>query len=310
MEQTQRSQPESYMIWLAVIPPSLWATSFLAAKYAVRTIPPFTAAAFRFVLVAGILWTLLFLFKAGQRVIASQVPALALTGLFQTTLYFAFQYAGLTLSTASIGSILVNTRPIFVTLIAVLLLREKLTWPKACGTGVAFAGVILITGLGSPASLSLTSEQMLGDVLFLLNALSGAIGLVLTKRVLTQFKPLPALVYTSSFGALGLWPFAAWELWQGKTVSFDSPAPWLALVYQAIFTSVVAHLVWNKVLSRTEASWAAVFLYITPVMTVVLSWALLGESLTWVLTLGTALVILGTHLVSHRAPVAQRRQMC
>ena len=108
VEQTQRSQPESYMIWLAAIPPSLWATSFLAAKYAVRTIPPFTAAAFRFVLVAGILWTLLFLFKAGQRVTARQVPALALTGLFQTTLYFAFQYVGLTLSTASIGSILVN----------------------------------------------------------------------------------------------------------------------------------------------------------------------------------------------------------
>jgi drug/metabolite transporter (DMT)-like permease len=293
-------KPDSRTVAFAVIAPSLWATSFLAAKFAVQSIPPLTAAAFRFLIVAAILWSLLWLLRQGQPVSWHDAPLLALTGLFQTTFYFALQYSGLTLTTASTGAILVNTRPIFVALIAILFLCERLGRSETAGILIAFAGVVLITIQSPGAQLTLNSQHVLGDVLLLFNALSGAVGLILTKRVLRKFKPLPALVYTSSFGAAGLLPFAAWELARGATFGSPSAGPWLALIYQAIFTTVIAHILWNTVLSKVEASWAAVFLYITPVVAIFLSWVVLGEPLTWVLLLGSALVILGTHLVSRR----------
>jgi len=294
------SHVDSRTFAFAVIAPSLWATSFLAAKFAVSSIPPLTAAAFRFLLVAAVLWLMLWLFHQSQPVSWRDVPLLALTGLFQTTFYFALQYSGLTVTTASNGAILVNTRPIFVALIAILFLHETFGRTEAMGIAVAFGGVMLITVQSSGPRLGLTSDHLLGDLLLLLNAISGAVGLILTKRVLFSFKPLTALVYTNSCGALGLLPFAAWELAHGANVTSSSAAPWLVLIYQAVFTTVIAHLLWNTALAKVKASWAAVFLYITPVVAIVLSWIILGEPLTWPLMLGTALVITGTHLVSRR----------
>jgi drug/metabolite transporter (DMT)-like permease len=294
------SQVDGRTLSFAVIAPSLWATSFLAAKFAVSSIPPLTAAAFRFLMVAALLWLLLWLFRQGQPVSWRDVPLLALTGLFQTTFYFALQYSGLTMTTASNGAILVNTRPIFVALIASLFLHESFVRREATGIAIAFGGVVLIAVQNSGALPGPTSEHLLGDLLLLLNAVSGAVGLILTKRVLFRFKPLTALVYTNSFGALGLLPFAAWELARGANATSSSAAPWLVLAYQAVFTTVIAHLLWNTALAKVKASWAAVFLYITPVVAVLLSWIILDEPLTWPIILGAALVIAGTHLVSQR----------
>jgi drug/metabolite transporter (DMT)-like permease len=303
------SQVDSRTFAFAVIAPSLWATSFLAAKFAVSSIPPLTAAAFRFLMVAAVLWLLLWLFHQSQPVSWRDVPLLALTGLFQTTFYFALQYSGLTLTTASNGAILVNTRPIFVALIATFCLHESFVRRETTGIAIAFGGVVLIAVQNSGAQLGLTSEHLLGDLLLLLNAASGAVGLILTKRVLFKFKPLTALVYTNSFGALGLLPFAAWELAHGANVTSASATPWLVLVYQAVFTTVIAHLLWNTALAKVKASWAAVFLYITPVVAIVLSWVILGEPLTWPILLGAALVIAGTHLVSRRGGSPQETSL-
>jgi drug/metabolite transporter (DMT)-like permease len=280
----------------------LWATSFLAVKYVVQTIPPFTAAAFRFVIVIIILWALLFVLKvrSPRWPGLKDMPLIAATGLCQTTFYFAFQYWGLRWTTASNGAVLGNTRPIFVTLIAILFLHEIVTWRKTSGIIVAFIGVLLIIGFDSLYHLGSSTEEFVGDMALVLSAASGAVGLVLTKRVIGRFGPFPSLAYTNSFGALGLVVLAIAEIQSLGTFPKTTLTPWLALVYQAVFTTIVAHVLWNTVLSRKDASWAAVFLYITPVMTALLSWAFLSEQPTWNLVAGAALVFWGTYLVTRQ----------
>ena len=311
LRKDQSGQPhsESILILFAAIAPSLWATSFLAVKFVVVTIPPFTAAAFRFILVVVLLWTLLFALRihGRQHPTLRDVPLLAATGLCQTTFYFALQYWGLQLTTASNGAVLVNTRPIFVTLIATLFLHELITWRKGLGVALAFAGVVTIIGYDALSLLNGSSEQLLGNLALLLNAVSGAVGLVLTKRVVTRFGPFPSLAYTNTFGALGLIVFSAAELVQRGSLPSTTLSPWLALVYQAVFTTIVAHMLWNTVLSQKDASWAAVFLYITPVMTALLSWAFLAEQPTWNLILGALFVFAGTHLVTQRRTADDHR---
>lgn len=302
VSQNEQQKPlsESLITLFATVAPSMWATSFLAVKYVVQIIPPFTAAAFRFVLVIIILWTLLLILRVHgpRRPTLRDTPLVAATGLCQTTFYFAFQYWGLRLTTASNGAVLGNTRPIFVTLLAALFLHEAFTRRKASGIGLAFVGVMFIIGPDSLPIARSTTEQLIGNVALLLSSVSGAIGLVLTKRVVARFGPLPSLVYTNSFGALGLLVLAAIELTRIGGLPPTPVTPWLALVYQAVFTTILAHILWNTVLSRKNASWAAVFLYITPVMTALLSWLFLGEQPTWNLLVGAALVFLGTYLVT------------
>jgi len=231
-----------------------------------------------------------------QRPKGSDWVFLALAGFFQTSLYFALQYAGLKLTSAGNTAIIVNIRPIFVAILAVFLLNERLTGRTLIAIVMGFTGVLIIASQGSFENLSLSTDHFLGDMLIVLNALSGAIGLILTKKVLGTFNPFSALVFTITFGTIGLIPFAALEIQQtGGIPSTTTWLPWFLLVYQAIFCSVVAHFLWNNVLSRLEASRSAVFLYVTPVVGVILAYFLLDESVTIYLAIGALLVLAGTY---------------
>lgn len=291
-----RGWNENLVFAVALIPPTLWATSIVAAKVVVGSVPPFTAATVRFLMATAILWGLwASLPEQRQPPKRSDWAWLALAGFFQTSLYFALQYAGLKYTTAANTAVIVNVRPIFVAVLAVFVLDERLNRKTVIAIVLGFTGVLIIASQGSLKNLNLSTSAFLGDMLIVLNALSGAIGLILTKKVLGKFLPFSALVFTVTFGTIGLLPFAAFEIWRGEGVRATSWLPWLLLVYQAIFCTVIAHFLWNNVLSRLEASRSAVFLYVTPVVGVVLAYLLLGESITVSLAIGGFLVLFGAY---------------
>lgn len=291
-----RGRQKNLIFAVALVPPTLWATSIVAAKVVVNSLPPFTSATVRFIMASVIMWGLWVAFPdQQQRPEGRDWIWLAIAGFFQTSLYFALQYAGVELTSAANASVIVNVRPIFVAILAIFLLGEKLSPKTVTAIALGFVGVLIVTSQGSLKNLSLSTTHFLGDMLIVLNALSGAIGLVLTKKVLRKFRPLPALVYTISFGAIGLLPFAGFEMWQRGGVPPASWLPWLLLVYQAVFCSVAAHFLWNNVLVRLEAAQSAVFLYVSPIVGVILANLLLGEALTIYLAIGAVLVLVGAY---------------
>jgi drug/metabolite transporter (DMT)-like permease len=276
----------------------LWGASYVAAKYAVGYIPPFTAAAFRFGVVAAICLPLLWLTGKGQKIERSDWPDLIKVGLFQTSIYFALQYAGIKLTTASNTSVIVNVRPVFAAILSAIVLHESLSKRKAAGILMAFVGVLVLSTKGSLSAFSLQSGHVLGDFLILLNAISGAIGLVVNKRVLDKYRPFPAMVYTQTIGAIGLLPFAAVEIASLGSLPRAPAMPWVMLIFQGVFSTILAHIYWNRALARLEASRAAVFIYIAPLTTSVLSWLVLREPLGAAFFFGAVLVLVGAYLTS------------
>jgi drug/metabolite transporter (DMT)-like permease len=292
----------------AVIAAALWGTSYVAAKVVVQSLPPLTAAAFRFLAVAVLLWIATLVTGRWQPVKQGDWTWLALAGLLQTSIYFSLQYAGIQLTSASNTSVIVNVRPVFVAILSAILLHEALTMRKAAGILVAFAGIVILTTKGSLATISLNASHVKGDFLILLNAISGALGIVVNKRVLGHYRPFPAMVYTQTFGALGLFPLAVLEIARGRSFLTASPMPWLLLLYQALFSTIVAHLLWNRALARMEASRAAVFIYIAPLVTSVLSHVLLGETIGLYLLLGALLVFSGAVLTMSGTGSAEKNR--
>jgi drug/metabolite transporter (DMT)-like permease len=276
----------------------LWGTSYVAAKYAVGYIPPFSAAAFRFGIVAAICLPLLWVTRKGQKIERGDWAGLSMVGLFQTSFYFALQYAGIKLTTASNTSVIVNVRPVFAAILSAVVLHESISSRKAAGILLAFLGVFTLSTKGSLAAFSLQSDHVFGDFLILLNAISGAIGLVVNKRVLAKFRPFPAMVYTQTIGAIGLLPFAAVEIASRGSFPRAPALPWLMLVFQGVFSTILAHIFWNRALARLEASRAAVFIYIAPLTTGILSWLLLRESLGVPFAIGALLVLVGAYLTT------------
>ena len=299
-QNSSQSIPRKVVLW-ATAASMLWGTSYVAAKYAVGYVPPFTAAAFRFAVVAICSLLVMWLTGKAQRIERGDWPDLIKVGLFQTSLYFALQYAGIKLTTASNTSVIVNVRPVFAAILSALVLRETLSGRKLAGVLTAFAGVVLLSTRGSLSAFSVRSSHLMGDILILLNAISGAIGLVVNKRVLDKFRPFPAMVYTQTIGAIGLLPFAVFEIVRLGAFPRAPAMPWIMLIFQGLFSTILAHILWNRALACLEASRASVFIYIAPLTTSILSWLLLREPLGMPFVLGALLVLVGAYLTTSAA---------
>lgn len=278
----------------AFLTATLWGTAYVAAKYALQTLPPFTAAAARFVLAVTVLWPLLLATRRVEKLERRDLPLLIAASLFQATFYFALQYAGMQHTTAANTALIVNTRPIFVAILSALWLHQALRRRQVMGILLAFAGVVVIVWGGTEGWRGFSRSRIFGDVLILLNAFSGALAIILLKQMVDRYSPLVTAVYTTTVGAVGLIPLAVWEVASGGWPA-GSTVSWAAVVYMALANTAIPYLLWYNALSSLKEWEAAVFLYLTPVISVMLSALLLNERMGAWLVLGGAMVLLGAY---------------
>jgi drug/metabolite transporter (DMT)-like permease len=69
-----------------------------------------------------------------------------------------------------------------------------------------------------------------------------------------------------------------------------------AIVFLAIFCSIIAYLVYNIALERMDASQVGLYIYFVPLSTIILSWLILGETMTMATIGGGLMVLLGMYL--------------
>lgn len=312
VEPTQQSgvshSARSLALLFAFLTAALWGTAYVAAKYALVALGPFTAAAGRFVLGAALLWPLKTLANPRygkapegrlQRLARSDVPLVIAIGLFQVTFYFSLQYIGMRYTTAANTALIVNTRPVFVALLSAVWLHERLDRAQMTGISVAFLGVALLTLGQGKTQFGLSTSRALGDFLILLNAISGAVAIILLKRMLRRYSPLLTAAYTTTAGALGLLVLALIELATGQAsgaFSQGATASWIAVVFMAVFNTVIPYLLWYSALSQLTTTETTIFLYLTPLISVLLSALVLNEPVGLGLLMGGALILAGAYV--------------
>ncbi len=272
----------------------LMGTAYVGAKFALRVTGPFTTAFFRFLIASLIMWPLLFTFRLFQPVRRQHVGLLIRHALFQTTLYFSLQYAGLQYTTASNTALITNTRPIILALIAVIFLKEHFSRVQWAALLLSFLGVFVI--LQDPQA-NVMPNHLRGDFLILLNALSGALGIVFLKQLLKDYHPFTILVYQATIGMLGLLPLALFET-SGKL--FSSEIAWGPIIFLAVFCTAMAQVLLNTGVSRLPVSTSGAYFFIIPVLNVIFASILLGEPVTWRLIFGGLMILTGTYMINNR----------
>ena len=76
-----------------------------------------------------------------------------------------------------------------------------------------------------------------------------------------------------------------------------SSISWLLILYLGFISSGLTYLLWNYALKRIEASKASVFLFLIPVVAILLGKILLAEKITFSIVAGAGLVLSGIYLV-------------
>ena len=289
------------LLWLhlrLVLVALMWGGAFVAARFTVAEVPPFTAAFLRFALAAFLLCLLLVKReKPAARLRNHDWPLLIVLGLTGIFGYNALFFTGLQYTTAINGSLIVAINPVAITVIAAIILREAVTLRQTVGIVVSLSGVALVVTGGS-ADILHNLRFNKGDLIMLGVPLAWALYSVYGKKAMDRYSPLAATTYACIIGAVLLFPAALAERFDWASIS---PASWGAIAYMALFASVVAFNWYYGGIKTMGAGKASIYINLVPLWTMLLAGVLLHEMPVLPQLLGAGLVITGVYLATqHR----------
>jgi drug/metabolite transporter (DMT)-like permease len=221
----------------------------------------------------------------------------ALLGFLGITFHQWLQSNGLQTSDAGTTAWIVSTTPVFMALLGWILLKEKLGWIVVSGILLAFFGVLLVVYDGNFNAISLRSFGKPGDILILVSAVNWAVVSVLSRRGLKTHPASLMMFYIMSFGWLftSILFFATQDLSEVGQLTQNG---WLGILFLGIFCSGLAYIAWYDALKALTTAQTGVFLYIEPLVAVVVAFFILREAITLASLLGGGIIILGDCLVN------------
>jgi len=206
-------------------------------------------------------------FKLPEKRDALKILLLGFIGI--SVYHICATFGQLTVSAGTAG-MLIGSTPIFTTIIAVLVLKERLGNIGWIGLGLGFTGIFMIA-LGTGGSSFGISP---GVILFLISALATSIFFVYQKPLFKKYNPIELTAYFTWAGTLPFLIFAPGLLQdiQGATLEAN-----LSAIYVGIFPATVAYITWAVALSLGNASSVSSMLYVEPVVAILVAWVWLHE---------------------------------
>ena len=268
----------------------IWGSALVVTKSLLQEIGPFTAAVLRFF----IAWVILapFAFRQGYRLSLAVRPTFLLFGLTGIALYIAMTNVGLVYTAASSAALVQAAIPAVTTLLSVLLLKERVSRRQLLGIGLSIAGLLLVTGLNMNQT---GSAPLVGNLFIFGGVLAWAVYTVQGKKLVSTFPWLVITTASISAGMLFLLPFAIGELWLQGMPHLRADGLF-ELLYLGAASSALGYALWNYGLRFLDASEAAPYINLIPVVGLLLSVILLHEPLSLIQAVGGALTLFGVWL--------------
>jgi drug/metabolite transporter (DMT)-like permease len=281
-------------VFFAVV---VWGASFIATKVALQEISPATVVWLRFgigvpILGLAALWR-------GQLALPQKVdiPYFALLGFIGITFHQWLQSTGLVTAQASTTAWIVATTPIYMALLGWLVLREKLTKLQVFGIALATVGVLLVVSEGDLAALGVGEFGTRGDILILISAPNWAIFSTLSRRGLKDHPAGLMMLYVMGFG----WLFTSVLFFAGAGLSEISQLTlngWSGVLFLGVACSGLAYIFWYDGLQAIPTSQVGAFLYLEPLVAVVVAAIVLNEPVLLASLVGGGTILLGVWLVN------------
>lgn len=277
-----------------------WAGAGIAVKEALVVFSPLTLIVLRFSL-AILLMLLVGLLFRGHEVLGLQcvdkrdIPLFVLGGLFQPFLYFIFEtYTYQSFASPTIAEAMLSTQPIMAPILALIILREKVTRNNVVGILLSTVGMLLLLLVGA-------NNFALGNpwgVLLAVVTVSMSVGYtIILRRIPTRYSSL-SIVFYVQLVALVLF-YAVWGVFDRQSLQ-DTIAPLsaditpvVAVGYLAVFASVTAFILFCYTVRQIGVTRANVFNNVRPVFTALLMWVIFDERLPIWKWVGIIVIVIG-----------------
>ncbi len=246
---------------------------------------------------ASILFWGLSLSGKNEPVKKRDLTRIAVAALFGITINQLLFFIGLNLSTPVDVAIIHVSNPIFVLVIAALMIRERITTFKVIGIVAGAAGaVLLITYRGN---VSFNSDTFTGNFLALLNTLAYSFYLVIIKPLMNRYKSATVMKWAFLFGTVFAIPLTFNSAIHLSFAEFTAYT-WFSLFFVIVVTTFMAYLFTIYALKYVEASVVSYYIYLQPIIATLISFWLGMQLLTWQHGVAAAMIFVGVYLVSRK----------
>ena len=262
----------------------LWGSQYVISKIALRTVPPVTLLALRYLVSVPALFIVLRLRHALTPVKKGDWPilfAIGFTGYFAS---FCLQMLGINRLTGSVSSLLGAMNPIFIPILAAFFLHERITPAKIACVALSMAGVVVIVGVDGTVDAS-------GALLMLASVFLWSTASIIIRRVSGRYDPMQIAL----IAILCALPFTGgWSLieLQSAPCSFTLESV-LAVLYIGVLGTAVTHSLWNYSLRVMDASFCSMFYPMQPLVSSILGVLFLHEAVTPSFVIGALMICCG-----------------
>jgi drug/metabolite transporter (DMT)-like permease len=281
--------------WLFVL---LWSSSFLGTRIGLRHMSPLLFVALRMVLAAA----LLIAFRVVRRRPWGLSPMAwlhcAVAGVLTQAILLMTAHVAMVHIEAAPIALIQTLNPLLSALLAWPLLGERLRPSQLFGLVLGFAGVLVILGRAA-----LESRAELPPLLGTVGGVFALVAGTLYYRHFCRAVPAIAGATAQTIACAVVCSASAWLL--ETPWSDGQPIMWFAIGWNAIVVTIGGMSVYFLMLARGTAARATVNFYLVPGVTSLMTWSLLGESLTRITLAGLAISFAGCWLVGRR-PQVQR----
>jgi drug/metabolite transporter (DMT)-like permease len=285
--------------WLLLLLCNLiWASQFVMVKLVQRQMGPVFAAFFRMAIATLMLAPLVWRTKraAMSRGDVGRFVLIGVAGQVAAQLFITW---GTQLSLASNAALLSLALPVTTAIMAFLLLGERMTPVRWISFALALAGVLACSGVDWRELDLSNARYLVGNLMILASVCGSAFYNTYSKRLLLNYSPLQVLAYSYYAVVAFLLPVTLWAEPESFTrLPEFTPQVWLGLAILAFFQYFLSMVIFLNVLTRLDATQAALSNYLIPFFGLVLAAVVLQERLSGLMIAGGILILVSTLLVT------------
>lgn len=275
-----------------VVTVTLWGSAFVGIRAAGGAFSPGALALGRLLVASGALGAVALVRREPlpQR---GDLRAIAAFGVLFLGVYSAALNAAERRVDAGTAAMIINTGPILIAVLAGFLLHEGFPRGLFAGCAVAFAGCVTI-GIATARS---GRHAGLGIVLCVVAAFAYALAVILQKVALRRASSFQVTWLGCAIATVACLPFAP-ALASESTRADAAAIGWI--VYLGLMPTALGFATWAFALRRTSTGRTASIAYLIPVVAILLSWCVLGETPSRLAAAGGALCLGGVYLARRR----------
>lgn len=266
----------------------LWGSAFPMIKIALNDFSAESLSAFRLILATIILLPFVIIKKLPTPELRD-IPVIFILGFCGFVIYHTALNFGETLISAGISGILVSTTPIFSSALAYIFLKEHFSKWNWLSSLVAFIGISII----SISKDDYTTINVLGVFIILLASFSESLYFTFQKKYIEKYGFIAFTLYTIMASSPFMLIFIPEIINDIHGATFTSI---VSVLYLAIFPTIIPYVLLAYIVKSVGVSDATMSLYLTPIVSLLLSYLLLDELPTTLAIIGGLITLLGVSL--------------